>query len=102
VLTRRKPSGGRERMSVKRMDNVLVVVEDLEGAKAFFTELGLEFEGELTVEGPWVDKTIGLENARVTNAMMRTPDGHGRIELSKFHRPDPIEAEPSPRPTNTL
>ena len=89
-------------MALKRMDNVLIVVEDLEAAKAFFAELGLEFEGELTVEGPWVDKTIGLSGARVTNAMMRTPDGHGRIELSKFHTPPAVRSGPENPPSNTL
>jgi catechol 2,3-dioxygenase-like lactoylglutathione lyase family enzyme len=87
---------------IKRMDNVLIVVDDLEAAKAFFAELGMELEGEATVEGPWVDKTIGLNGARVTNAMMRTPDGHGRIELSKFHTPPAVRAEPANAPANTL
>ena len=89
-------------MTLKRMDNVLIVVEDLEAAKAFFTELGMEFEGEATVEGPWVDKTVGLAGVRATNAMMRTPDGHGRIELSKFHSPPAVSSEPADPPTNTL
>ena len=89
-------------MTLKRMDNVLIVVEDLEAAKAFFAELGMELEGEMTVEGPWVDKTIGLSGARVTNAMMRTPDGHGRIELSKFDRPAAVKSEPGIAPANTL
>ncbi len=89
-------------MTLKRIDNVLIVVEDLEGAKAFFTELGMELEGEMTVEGPWVDKTVGLEDVRATNAMMRTPDGHGGIELSKFHRPPAVGAEPANAPANTL
>ena len=89
-------------MTLKRMDNVLIVVEDLEAAKAFFAELGMELEGEMTVEGPWVDKTIGLSGARVTNAMMRTPDGHGRIELSKFHTPPAVRSGPENPPANTL
>jgi len=84
------------------MDNVLIVVDDLEAAKAFFAELGMELEGEMTVEGPWVDKTIGLSGARVTNAMMRTPDGHGRIELSKFHTPPAVRSGPENPPSNTL
>jgi catechol 2,3-dioxygenase-like lactoylglutathione lyase family enzyme len=67
------------------MDNVLIVVDDLEAAKAFFAELGMELEGETTVEGPSVDRLIGLQNVRATLALMRTPDGHGRIELDKFH-----------------
>jgi len=84
------------------MDNVLIVVDDLEATKAFFAELGMELEGEMTVEGPWVDKTIGLSGARVTNAMMRTPDGHGRIELSKFHTPPAVRSGPENPPSNTL
>src|SRR3954454_17460718 len=71
-----------------RMDNVLIVVEDLEAAKAFFTELGLELEGETQVEGPWVDSTVGLDGVRADITMMWTPDGHGRVELSRFpHAP---------------
>ena len=87
---------------IQRMDNVLIVVDDLEAAKAFFTELGMELEGEITVEGPWVDKTVGLSGVRATNAMMRTPDGHGKIELSKFHTPPAVRAEPANAPANTL
>ncbi len=69
------------------MDNVLLVVDDLEAAKAFFAELGLELEGETVVEGESVDRLIGLDGVRATIASMRTPDGHGRIELDKFHTP---------------
>ena len=89
-------------MTLKRMDNVLIVVEDLEAAKAFFVELGMELEGETTVEGPWVDRIVGLENVRSEIAMMRTPDGHGRIELDKFHAPAAVRAEPKNTPLNTL
>ena len=89
-------------MTLKRMDNVLIVVEDLEAAKAFFTELGMELEGEITVEGPWVDSIVGLDGVRATNAMMRTPDGHGRVELSKFHTPPAVKSEPENPPSNTL
>ena len=85
-----------------RMDNVLLVVDDLESAKAFFFELGLELEGETTVEGPSVDRLIGLQNVRATLALMRTPDGHGRIELDKFHTPKAVRAEPEDAPVNTL
>jgi catechol 2,3-dioxygenase-like lactoylglutathione lyase family enzyme len=84
------------------MDNVLIVVEDLEAAKAFFAELGLELEGETTVEGPFVDETVGLEGVRADIAMMRTPDGHGRVELSRFHRPPAVRAEPEGAPANAL
>ena len=89
-------------MTLQRMDNVLIVVEDLEAAKAFFVELGMELEGETTVEGPWVDRIVGLENVRSEIAMMRTPDGHGRIELDKFHTPAAVRAEPKNTPVNTL
>jgi catechol 2,3-dioxygenase-like lactoylglutathione lyase family enzyme len=85
-----------------RMDNVLIVVEDLEAVKAFFAALGMELEGETTVEGPSVDSLIGLKGVRATLAMMRTPDGHGRIELDKFHTPNAIRIGPAEAPVNTL
>src|SRR4029450_9046871 len=91
-------------MTLKRMDNVLIVVDDLEAAKAFFIELGLTLEGEQTVEGPAIGKLIGLENVRATLAMLRTPDGQG-IELDKFHTPEAIRFGPAPpahAPINTL
>ena len=88
-------------MAVKRMDNVLIVVDDLEAAKAFFIELGLTLEGEQTVEGPAVGKLIGLTDVRATLAMLRTPDGQG-IELDKFHTPDAIRFGPVNAPVNTL
>jgi catechol 2,3-dioxygenase-like lactoylglutathione lyase family enzyme len=88
-------------MAMKRMDNVLIVVDDLEAAKAFFIELGLKLEGEQTVEGPAVGKLIGLENVRATLAMLRTPDGQG-IELDKSHTPDAIRFGPVDVPVNTL
>lgn len=89
-------------MTLQRMDNVLIVVEDLEGAKAFFAELGMKLEGETTVEGPWVDGTVGLSDVRADIAMMGTPDGHGRVELSKFHTPPAVRAEPESAPANAL
>jgi len=73
-----------------RLDNILIVVDDLEAVKAFFLELGFEPEGEATVEGDTVDRLIGLRNVRATIVFLRTPDGHGRIELDKFHTPEPI------------
>src|ERR671915_764685 len=85
-----------------RMDNVLIVVDDLEAAKAFFAELGMELEGETTVEGAWVDRVVGLDGVRSDIAMMRTPDGHGRVELDKFHTPPAIRAEPEDAPVNAL
>jgi catechol 2,3-dioxygenase-like lactoylglutathione lyase family enzyme len=89
-------------MTIQRMDNVLIVVEDLEAAKAFFTELGMELEGETTVEGPWADRVVGLDNVRADIVMMRTPDGHGKVELSKFHTPPAVRSEPQNAPSNTL
>jgi catechol 2,3-dioxygenase-like lactoylglutathione lyase family enzyme len=88
-------------MAVKRMDNVLIVVNDLERVKTFFIELGLRLEGETTVEGPLVGKLIGLENVRATLAMLRTPDGQG-IELDKFHTPAAIRVGPEAAAVNTL
>src|SRR3954449_11568219 len=88
-------------MPLKRMDNVLIVVDDLEATKAFFLELGLTLEGEQTVEGPLVGKLIGLEDVRATLAMLRTPDGQG-IELDKFHTPGAIRFGPVNAPVNTL
>jgi catechol 2,3-dioxygenase-like lactoylglutathione lyase family enzyme len=84
------------------MDNVLLVVDDLEAVKGFFTELGLELEGETVVEGPSVDRLIALDGVRATIASMRTPDGHGRIELDKYHTPAAIRGEPADAPVNTL
>ena len=88
-------------MTVRRMDNVLIVVEDLEAVKAFFIELGLRLEGETTVEGPLVGKLIGLGDVRATLAMLRTPDGQG-IELDKFHTPEAVRFGPVDAPVNTL
>jgi catechol 2,3-dioxygenase-like lactoylglutathione lyase family enzyme len=89
-------------MPIQRMDNVLIVVDDLEAAKAFFVELGMELEGETQVEGPWVDSTVGLDGVQADIAMMRTPDGHGRVELTRFHTPPAVRAEPEIALANTL
>ena len=89
-------------MTLKRMDNVLIVVDDLEAVKTFLLELGLELEGETTVEGSSVDRLIDLQNVRATLALMRTPDGHGRIELDKFHTPEAIRTGPENAPVNAL
>ena len=88
-------------MTILRMDNVAIVVNDLEAAVAFFVELGLELEGEATVEGRLVDRIVGLDGVRTDIAMMRTPDGHSRLELTKFHSPPAITTEPN-APVNTL
>ncbi|MGC5385063.1 VOC family protein [Micromonospora chalcea] len=84
------------------MDHVSVVVDDLPAAIAFFTELGMEVEGEMPVEGAWVDRVNGMDGVRVDIAMMRTPDGHGKLELTRFRAPALVAAEPSDAPPNTL
>lgn len=88
-------------MAVKRMDNVLIVVDDLEAVKAFFIELGLTLEGETIVEGPSVGSLIGLRDIRATLATLRTPDGYG-IELDKFHTPAAIRFGPVDMPMNAM
>lgn len=88
-------------MSLKRMDNILIVVDDLEATKAFFIALGLKLEGEAAVEGPLVGQLIGLKDVRTTLAMLRTPDGQG-IELDKFHTPNAVRFGPVAAPMNTL
>ena len=89
-------------MTLLRMDNILIVVNDLKAAIAFFAELGMELEGEASVEGEWVDRIVGLDGVRSDIATMRTPDGHGRIELDKFHTPPAVRAAPEDAPVNTL
>lgn len=89
-------------MTLQRMDNVLIVVDDLEAVKAFFIALGMELEGQAPVEGRHVDLLVGLEKVRCEIAMLRTPDGHGRIELDKFHTPAAVRIEPKNTPVNTL
>ena len=89
-------------MAIHRLDNIGVVVDDLAAATAFFVELGLELEGEATVEGPSVDQMLGLEGVRADIAMVRTPDGHSRLELTKFHAPALVSDEPDNAPPNTL
>ena len=88
-------------MSVKRMDNVGIVVEDLDAAIEFFTELGLTLEGRAMTEGDWAGRVTGVRDQRVEIAMMRTPDGHGRIELSRFLAP-PVVADHRNAPVNAL
>src|SRR5437762_14361415 len=88
-------------MSVKRMDNVGIVVEDIDAAVEFFTELGLELEGRAPIEGEWADGVTGLRGMRVEIAMVRTPDGHSRLELSRFLAP-PVVADHRSAPVNAL
>jgi catechol 2,3-dioxygenase-like lactoylglutathione lyase family enzyme len=89
-------------MAIKRMDNVSIVVEDLKAVIAFFVELGLELEGEGTIEEDWADRIMGLENHRVDIAMMRTPDGHSKLELMQYLRPKAVALEPAVAPVNAL
>jgi catechol 2,3-dioxygenase-like lactoylglutathione lyase family enzyme len=86
---------------IERMDNVSIVVEDLEAATAFFVELGLELEGRTVVEGRSVDRIVGLDGVRADIAMVRTPDGHSRLELTKFQSPPAVGAGPN-APVNAL
>ena len=89
-------------MTIQRMDNVGIVVDDLDSAVAFFTELGMELEGRAGIEGPWVDLTVGLDGIRSEIAMMRTPDGHSKLELAKYHSPATVGSEPENPAPNTL
>jgi catechol 2,3-dioxygenase-like lactoylglutathione lyase family enzyme len=88
-------------MTVLRLDNVGIVVDDLDAAVAFFTELGLELEGRAEIEGIWADQTVGLDGVRSEIAMMRTPDGHGKLELTTYRSPD-VSRPDVPEPPNTL
>src|SRR5712672_435233 len=88
-------------MTIKRVDHVSVVVDDLAAAIAFFTALGMTIEGQAPIESPWVDRVNGLDGVQVDIVMMRTPDGHGRLELTKFRKPGLVEIEPAIAPPNT-
>jgi catechol 2,3-dioxygenase-like lactoylglutathione lyase family enzyme len=88
-------------MTIKSLHHVSVVVDELAPAIAFFTALGMTIEGKAPVEGPWVDRVNGIENVQVDIVMMRTPDGHGRLELTKFRNPKLVEIEPAAAPPNT-
>ncbi|MFD8613447.1 VOC family protein [Streptomyces sp. NPDC059631] len=89
-------------MAIQRMDNVGIVVEDLDAAVAFFVELGMELEGRAEIEGLFADRCTGLDGVRCDIAMVRTPDGHSRLELAKYRNPAPVGTEPRDRPHNTL
>ena len=89
-------------MTIKRLDHVSVVVYDLAAAISFFTALGMTIEGEMPIEGAWVDRVNGIEGVQVDIVMMRTPDGHGRLELTKFRNPQLVAIEPAIAPPNTL
>jgi catechol 2,3-dioxygenase-like lactoylglutathione lyase family enzyme len=89
-------------MAVQRMDNVAIVIDDLDAAIEFFIELGLEVEGRAEIEGAYADQTVGLDGVRSEIAMMRTPDGHSKLELTRYHSPAPATAEPQSPAPNTL
>ena len=88
-------------MTIKRLDHISVVVDDLAAAAAFFTALGMTIDGQMPIEGPWVDRINGIEDVQVDIVMMRTPDGHGRLELTRFRNPKLVEIEPAVAPPNT-
>jgi catechol 2,3-dioxygenase-like lactoylglutathione lyase family enzyme len=87
-------------MTIQRLEHIGIVVDDLASATEFFVELGLELQGEGMAEGRWVDRVVGLEGVRVEVAMLQTPDGHGRLELAKFHTPPAQGGDPH-APANT-
>ncbi|MGE5373422.1 MAG: VOC family protein [Bacteroidota bacterium] len=89
-------------MTIKRLDHVSVVVDDLAAAVAFFSALGMTVEGQAPIEGPWVDRVNGIEGIQVDIVMMQTPDGLGKLELTKFRHPKLVELEPSVAPPNAL
>lgn len=89
-------------MAIRRMDNILIVVDDLDAAIAFFVELGMKLKGRGPIEGRWVERVIGIDDVRQDIAMLRIPDAPGGIELVKFHAPKAISAGPPDAPTNTL
>jgi catechol 2,3-dioxygenase-like lactoylglutathione lyase family enzyme len=89
-------------MTIKRLDHVSVVVDDLAAAVAFFTALGMTRDGEMPIEGSWVDRVNGIARVQVDIVMMRTPDGHGQLELTKFRHPPLVAIEPAIAPPNTL
>jgi catechol 2,3-dioxygenase-like lactoylglutathione lyase family enzyme len=89
-------------MTIRRMDNVGIVVDDLDAAVAFFTELGMELEGRTPIEGSWAGNVVGLHDMRSEIAMMRIPNAPGRLELAKYHNPKAITPDPAIAPANTL
>jgi catechol 2,3-dioxygenase-like lactoylglutathione lyase family enzyme len=89
-------------VAIQRMDNVLIVVEDLDAVIAFFVELGMELQGKGPLDWPGAERVVGLKDVRQDVAMLRTPDGHGGLELVKFHQPKAITPEPKDAPANTL
>lgn len=89
-------------MAILRMDHIGVVVDDLAAAVGFFAELGMELEGEMPIEGLWADRVNAIDGIKVDIVMMRTPDGHNKLELTRFRAPEAISSEPAVAPPNTL
>ena len=89
-------------MAIQRLDNVAIVVDDLDAAVAFFVELGMEWEARASIEGVWADQTVGLDGVRSEIVMLRTPDGNGRLELTKYEAPTAVTPEVAAPPANTL
>ena len=89
-------------MTIKRLDHIVVVVDDLAAAVTFFTVLGMTVEAEMPIEGPWADRVNGIDNVQVDLVMMRTPDGHGRLEVTKFRNPKLVDLQPAIAPPNAL
>ena len=102
LLDRRACLGHTWDMTIKRLDHVSVVVDDLPDATAFFTALGMTVEGQMPIEGPWVDRINAIDGVQVDIVMMRTPDGHGRLELTSFRNPPLVPLEPAIAPPNAL
>jgi len=96
------PGPYRQDMTIRRMDNVSIVVDDLDAAVAFFTELGMELEDRMSISGSWVGDVVGLDDVRSEIAMMRIPDAPGRLELAKYETPEAITPKPEILPANTL
>lgn len=89
-------------MAVLRMDNVAIVVDDLQVGIDFFSAIGLELQGSAEIEGPWADQTVGLNGVRSKIAMMVTPDGHSKVELTEYVAPPAVDSTPNPPPANTI
>ena len=89
-------------MTIRKLDHVSVVVDDLAPAVSFFSALGMSVEGKAPIEGPWVDRVNGIKGIKVDIVMMKTPDGHGRLELTKFHNPELVPLKPAIAPPNAL
>jgi catechol 2,3-dioxygenase-like lactoylglutathione lyase family enzyme len=102
VIATNKQATYTDTMTIKRLDHISVVVDDMKAAITFFTELGMTLDGEAAIEGPWVDRINALDGIQVDIVMMVTPDGHGKLELTKFRNPQLVALEPAIAPPNAL